>query len=266
MPTQFALSPDGTRIAYEVCGAGPPLMLLHGGGGSRQDWHTGGYIERLKGEFTVMAVDLRGHGESEKHTDPRSYTTKKLGQDLLVVADACGVERFILWGYSYGANVARYLAARSARVRKLILVGCRLGTGVSGEFRQFVFDFRDRWGLVVQAQLGDPARGSFDPLLLAPQDQEDARQLSFPAALLPAVLAWSSAMLDWGVVAPADLRCPTLWVIGSENTNAMEAYRHYEASLEGSQVQVCVLPGLTHVQEWGEIEQVMPVLLSFLRT
>jgi pimeloyl-ACP methyl ester carboxylesterase len=168
MTTQFATSPDGTRIAYDIRGAGPPLMLLHGGGSSRQDWHTGGYVQCLQGDFTVISVDLRGHGESSKPTDPASYTTEKLGQDLLDVADACEVERFILWGYSYGGNVGRYLAARSDRILRLVLVGCRLGVGVLGEFRQFVFDFRHRWGPLVQAQLGDPPAGSFDPSLLPP--------------------------------------------------------------------------------------------------
>lgn len=81
-------------------------MLLHGGDSSRQDWHAGGYVQRLQEEFTVITIDLRGHGKSGKPSDPASYTTEKLEQDLLAVADDCGVEQFILWGYSFGANVA----------------------------------------------------------------------------------------------------------------------------------------------------------------
>jgi pimeloyl-ACP methyl ester carboxylesterase len=210
-------------------------------------------------------VDLRGHGESDKPTDPACYSTEKQGQDLLAVADACGVDGFSLWGYSYGGNVGRYLAASSERVRKFVLVGNRLGISVGGEFRQFVFDFRDRWMPAVRAQMGEHSRDSFDPSRLLPEDQEAAHQLSFSAELLPVVLAWSYAMLDWGVVGPAHLRCPTLWVIGSENKNAMESYRQYEASLADSQVQVLILPGLDHIQEWDEIDQVLPAIMTFLR-
>jgi pimeloyl-ACP methyl ester carboxylesterase len=234
-------------------------MLLHGGGGSRQDWHADGYVQRLKDRFTVIAADLRGHGESAKPTDPACYTTEKMGQDFLAVAEACGVEDFILWGYSLGGNAGRYLAARSDRVSKLIMMGNRLGSGASGEFRQFVLDFRARWVPVVQAARGE----AFDILSLPPKDQEEIQQLSFPGVSLPSVLAWSSAMLDWGVITPADLRCPTLWLIGSENRGAMDSYRQYKGSLPGSKVQVYVLEGLTHEQEVAEIDQVLPIILAF---
>jgi len=262
MNTCFATPPDSTRIAFDMTGTGPAIMLLHGGGGSRMDWHETGYVRRLEEEFTVIAMDLRGHGESDKHTNPEYYTTEKMGQDLLAVADACKVERFILCGYSFGGNVGRYLVPRSDRVSKMVMLGNRLGTGVSGEFRQFVFDFRARWAPVVETAWG----GVFDPKSLSPKDQEEIRQLSFPAELLPAVLAWSSAMLDWETVTPADLRCPTLWLIGSENQNAMESYRKYEVEIPGSNVQPRILDGMTHEQEFNEIDRVLPMILDFIRT
>ncbi len=104
MSTKFALSPDGIRIAYEIVGQGPAIMLLHGGGGSRQEWHAEGYIQRLQDKFTLIAVDMRGHGESDKPVDPLFYTPEKMGQDFLAVADACRIDRFILWGYSLGGG------------------------------------------------------------------------------------------------------------------------------------------------------------------
>ena len=261
MDTRFAASLDSTRIAFDVSGAGSPILLLHGGGGSRADWHTGGYAARLKDEFTVITVDLRGHGESDKPRDPACYSTEKLGQDILTVADACGVERFILCGYSFGGNVSRYLATCSDRVEKLIMLGNRMGPGVSGEFRQFVFDFRARWEPVVQA-----AGSEFDPDRLSERDQEDILQLSFPGDLLPAVLAWSTAMLDWDTVTPADLHCPTLWLIGSENDKAMESLKDYEGQIDGSQIQVRIIEGMNHEQEFENVEQVLPVILDFVRS
>jgi len=260
MNTRFATSSDSTRIAFDVSGAGTPIMLLHGGGGSRQEWHDGGYVERLKNEFTVITVDLRGHGESDKPTDPAAYTTEKMGEDLLAVADTCALDRFILCGYSFGGNVGRYLATRSERVSKLVLLGNRLGTGVSGDFRQFVFDFRDHWEPVVKA-----TQGAFDPKSLSAKDQEAIRQLSFPGELLPSVLAWSTAMLEWETVTPTDLRCPTLWLIGSENPGALENFRKYESEIPDSKVQVHILEGLDHEQEFNNIERVLPIILDFIR-
>jgi pimeloyl-ACP methyl ester carboxylesterase len=55
MNTRFANSPDGTRVAYDLCGTGPAIMLLHGGGSTRQEWHEGGYVRRLRDSFTVIA-------------------------------------------------------------------------------------------------------------------------------------------------------------------------------------------------------------------
>jgi pimeloyl-ACP methyl ester carboxylesterase len=110
----------------------------------------------------------------------------------------------------------------------------------------------------------EAAGNPFDPKLLPQKDQEDIQKLSFPGELLPSVLAWSSAMLDWGTVTPKDLRCPTLWIIGTENDMALESYREYEPEIPHSKVQVHLFEGLNHEQEFENIEQVLPVILTFI--
>lgn len=260
METHFATSAGSTRIAFDVSGSGTPILLLHGGGGSRLEWHEAGYVARLQDGFTVIPIDLRGHGESDKYDNPACYTTEKFGKDVLAVADACGLERFILVGYSFGGKVGRYLAARSDRISKLVMLGNRMGPGVSGEFRQFLFDFRKRWAPVVE-MAGNP----FNPRTLSAKDQEDIQQLSFPGEMLPFTLAWSIAILDWSTVTPADIRCPALWLIGSENDKAMESLNQYHEEIPASKVEVQIIDGLNHVQEFDRIEQVLQVILSFIK-
>ncbi len=260
MSTRFAFSSNGVRIAYDISGAGPAIMLLHGGGGSRREWQDTGYIERLKNNFTVIAVDLRGHGESDKPTNPADYTVEKMGQDFLAVADDCGIDRFVLCGYSFGGNIGRYLATASDRVTAMIMIGNPIGPGVSGEWLRLAVDFHARWAPVVHAQTG-----AFDPRLLSARDQEDVLRLSFPGELLPVVLAWSNAMLGWPAVAPADFRSPALWVFGSENRVAMDSFKAYEDSLRDSNVCTLIFEGLTHEQEFEETDNVLPAMLAFIK-
>jgi pimeloyl-ACP methyl ester carboxylesterase len=250
----FANSPDGTRIAYDRTGTGPAILLSHGGGGTRQEWHDAGYVERLREAHTVITLDLRGHGESGLPTDPADYTTDKMGQDILAVADACGVERFVMWAMSYGGKVGRYLAVRSERVARFIMIGTPLGPGVSGERRQQAIDFCAHWPPIVQAQQD----GTLDLDALSPEDQDMLQCLN-----VPAMLGWVRAMLDWPAVEPADFPCPTLWLVGSEDQHAMITFREYEDALPGSRVQVHIVEGLDHNQVFDEIDTVFPVMLAF---
>ena len=115
-PTRFVKSPDGTRIAYDDTGSGPAVMLLHGGGQTRQVWRDAGYVTRLAPRFRVITVDLRGNGESDKPATKAAYALDRLIEDLLAVADDAKAQDFSLWGFSYGANV-RPLSRRTLDAR-----------------------------------------------------------------------------------------------------------------------------------------------------
>ena len=250
--TLFAQS-DGTQIAFDVTGQGPTIIMLHGGGGSRQNWHKVGYVEGAKDSFRVIAMDIRGHGESDKPIDQVSYSTDKLVQDILAVADYCGAKTFILWGYSYGGNISRYLAAQSDRVAGSIIMGIPFGPGASNEFRAYIADMEDHWRPILQAQKDNTL--NWDEL--SNEDQVILKERS-PSS----TLAWLSAILEWATVVPSDLRSPALWLIGSENKGAMASLGEYQESLPNS-VQVHVIEGLTHEQLFTEIDKVLPVLLEF---
>lgn len=141
IPASFAVSPDGSRIAYEVDGNGPPIVLLHGGGHTRRSWYDLGYAHRLMQDFKVIALDIRGGGESDRPLQASAYSVDKHCQDVIAVVDECAEQDFIMWGFSYGGNIARYLAAQSARVRKLIVMGVPFGPGASGEFRESIIKY-----------------------------------------------------------------------------------------------------------------------------
>ena len=61
------------------------------------------------------------------------------------------------------------------------------------------------------------------------------------------------------------MRCPTLWLVGIANTGAVESTKRYQQSLEGTQVRLEMLEGLTHAQELERIDTVFPVEVAFTR-
>lgn len=257
MTTIFAHSPDGLRIAYDRAGRGPAIVLLHGGGSNREVWHEFGYVGRLREGHTVITLDLRGHGESDLPTDPAEYTTDKMRGDVLAVADACGIERFAIWGMSFGGKVGRYLAARSDRVSKIIIMGIPFGPAVTAEMRQEIEAFCEHWPPIIEAQ----REGTLDLNSLS----EDEREF-MESANVPVIMAWGRAMIDWPAMEPAEVGCPALWLVGSEDGPAMESAREYAGSLEGSSVQLQVVDGLDHAQVLMEIDRVFDTMLAFTQS
>ena len=115
---------EGVRIAYEASGQGRALILLHGWCGDRTWWTHAGYVDVLEREYRVLNVDLRGHGLSDKPHDPSDYSDEALIGDVLAVAGAESVERFAVWGLSFGGAIAwRVADAVPQRVPALITSG-----------------------------------------------------------------------------------------------------------------------------------------------
>lgn len=154
MNTSYAISSDGRLIAYERYGADPTVILLHDGGGCRQEWREAGYIERLQNDFTVITLELRGHGESSPSTNLAAYTVAKMIQDILAVADACRVEQFTLRGMSHEGKAGRYLAVHSGQVKKFILMSAPLMPGTSPRLCQEIAEFTVHWSPVLACQPG----------------------------------------------------------------------------------------------------------------
>lgn len=256
MNSSSIVVPDRTKVVYDVAGEGPAILLLHGGGGgqSRQSWHEVGYVARLKNDFKVITMDIRGHGDSDKPTHPSAYAIETICDDILAVADACGVESFALWGFSYGGNIGRYLAAQPDRVEKIIVMGVPFGHAAAGDFRQFIIDFRAHWQPILQAQ----QTGTFNPAALSEEDQDVMANMD-----VPVTLAWLTAMLDWGLNEPDDLRCPALWLSGSENEATIASMKAYGETAVLPKIQIKIIDGLNHVQEFEEIDHVFPIMLDF---
>ena len=114
----------GVRIGYDAVGEGRPLVLLHGWCCDRSWWTEPGYVDELRSDHRLVNVDIRGHGASDKPHEAAAYTADTLTGDVLAVADAQGLDRFAIWGQSYGGRIAWMTAvAAPDRVPAIVTSG-----------------------------------------------------------------------------------------------------------------------------------------------
>jgi pimeloyl-ACP methyl ester carboxylesterase len=123
---RFCTAPDGVRLAYATSGKGPALVraphwLTH----IEFDWRSPvhrPWLEGLSRDHTLVRFDPRGFGLSERVVGDISFEVWV--RDLETVADAAGLERFVLFGASQGGPIAvAYAVRRPERVEKLVLHG-----------------------------------------------------------------------------------------------------------------------------------------------
>ena len=197
MPT--ALADDGVTLGYQVQGNGPTtLLFMHGWAGS------GAYFDETIGELDlnalkVVTMDLRGHGDSERVVGP--YGLDRISHDVWTIADAVGVSRLVLVGFSMSGKFAQHVAAcQPDRVSGLVLVA-----GFPASEIPFPQDVLRDW----VARAGD---------------RERMRELIAPFISAPVEAAVHDRFLDNAVKVPAAvLECTLQTAIGVSFADRVES-------------------------------------------
>ena len=122
---------DGLKLAFDGIGAGDPLVMVHGfAANRRQAWRAADWYDLfIDAGREAIALDNRGHGESEKPHDPESYALDRMAGDVIRLLDRLDIERTDLIGHSMGARIAlQLLLTHPERLRSVVLVavGARL--------------------------------------------------------------------------------------------------------------------------------------------
>ncbi|WP_432175844.1 prolyl aminopeptidase [Streptomyces sp. Tue6028] len=125
---------DGNQVYWEVCGnpRGKPAVMLHGGPGSGCTPHYRRYCDPAA--YRIVLLDQRGSGRSTPHasaygTDMGVNTTDRLMRDLELLRRRLDIERWLVWGVSWGSVLGlRYAQTHPNAVSELVLTGVATGS------------------------------------------------------------------------------------------------------------------------------------------
>ncbi len=242
----FAHNGD-VRIHYQIEGQGPPLILHHGYASSAQVWRQAGYTEGLRGEYTLVLVEARGHGASSKPHAVQDYVLRLRVADVIAVLDALDVPRAHFFGYSMGGWIGFGMTAYAPGRLSSLIVG---GSHPYGEncrpFRDIQGGHAEAFLAALEAVIGERLSDRAKRLILA----NDLRALA--AAAHPHVC---------GEAVPLDVSVPCLLFAGEEDPR----YPLIKAAAEEIPRAIYFsLPGLGHLQAFMHTERVLPPVKAFL--
>jgi pimeloyl-ACP methyl ester carboxylesterase len=221
-PDQFFDS-NGVRIRYVEQGSGPPIVLMHGYTGTL-DRHflASGVFAALVNDHRVIAIDLRGHGKSDKPHAPDAYG-EEMARDVVRLLDHLRVPRAHVLGYSLGAMIAGRLATmHPERLTSVVYVGSlplREGDSSISRFAEdAVKEFEQNLpfkSLVVALQ----------PPGSAPPSDDEVRKAVAPLVAANDVRAFEALWRGYNTLAVRDqqlaaARVPAIVLVGSEDISA----------------------------------------------
>jgi len=245
---------DGTRIHYEVMGDGPPLLLIHGFGGSILSWTETEYADALKADHRLVMYDMRAHGESGHPHGVESYTPEMHVADALAVLDFLGIEQAHVFGYSMGAWIGFGLL-KYAPERMLSFIA-----GANHPYPRSDYPAADDWT--------DLYREGLDTVLSTFEAQSGERM---PEPARTRFLAQDSEALVASMVQLRDstgvdnrlasVSVPVLAYIGTEDSMFKPAAM---AAEEIPNATFISLDGLGHMQGFTRTDLVIPHITEFL--
>lgn len=234
MISQGSAQNGSRKLAYDVTGSGPDLLLLHGLSSFRDRWHTLGYVEHFAKRFRVITMDFAGHGQSSKPHEPEAYALDNVLADVGAVLDAAGAERPMVLGFSYGGRLALHFSTER-ELTGVVALGARFGPAMS---QQRCHGFVAEWDRIA----GLIESGQFDPNAFSEEFRIEIER-NDPRAVQACTLAFG----DWPEVTPAQISTPTLFLVGDRDAERIEAYHewHHEM-LRNPQISAVTLPGADH--------------------
>ena len=261
--TEFAVSKDGTRIAFERAGSGPLLVLVDGALCFRAFGPAREVAAQLTDRYTVVIYDRRGRGESG---DTEPYAPQREFEDLAAVIETAGGNAFVM-GQSSGAGIVYRASAAGVPMRKLIgyeapWVGLRAAKDGTprdylGELRALLA--RGENGKAVGYFMVKMVGGPFFLPLIMRMMPKVWTQLQATATTLPYDAEVMGGQFEPPLDELARITVPSLVLCGGKSPNEMKAAQQtVAATIPGARHRI--LPGQTHQVSASALA---PVLAEF---
>jgi 3-oxoadipate enol-lactonase len=251
---------NGCQLHYEDYGQGAPLVLVHGLGSSTRDWEY--QIPELANHFRVIALDVRGHGRSDK---PRErYQISDFAGDVIALIEHLELPQVHLVGISMGGMIGFQLGVdRPELLKSLCIVNS--GPEVKAKKPRDYLEIAKRWSLSRLLSLETIAKGLGRLLFPKPEQGELRRKIEerWPQNEKRAYLASLDAIIGWGVREHLGrIRCPTLVVTGDRDYTPVAQKEAYVREMPNA--RLLVIEDSRHATPMDQPEQFNNSLLSFL--
>ncbi|MGW3769676.1 alpha/beta fold hydrolase [Actinomadura verrucosospora] len=263
-------TPDGTRLAVEVDGAGPPLLFLHEVAGDLRDWRA--QVAHFADRYTCVRYNARGYPPSDVPAAPDSYGQHIAVQDAIAVLDGLGFDAAHVAGLSMGGFCAVHLMLQHPeRCLSATVAGAGYGSaphqraGFTEEARTAARMFREDVRAAANAYQNGPTRVQYrlkDPggwrsfgERLAGRDPV-GMSLTFSQ-----VLAERPSLYDLRDRLAA-VRTPVLLVVGDEDDGCLDVKVMLKRTIPGA--ALAVLPRTGHTLNLEEPAAFNAVLDDFL--
>jgi 3-oxoadipate enol-lactonase len=254
---------NGFSLHYEDCGAGTPLLLIHGFPLSAATWRE--QTAGLAGQFRVIAPDLRGFGRSAV---PQGAGTMNLyADDMIALLDHLGLERAAVCGMSMGGYVLLNLLERyPQRVSGACFMVTKAGADdEEGRARRLLLAEE------VLASGAAAAAAAFSKVLFAPETAADRPELV--AEVLQIMMAAKPAGLAFGLLAMSEradysgrmdiCKVPAV-IIGAEEDMAIPPAESRKLAAALPESRLHIIPGAGHMVMMEQPAEVNRILMEFL--
>lgn len=261
----------GERVAYERyehAEGGPALYLVHGFTASAASFAAN--LDALRKHFTVVTVELLGHGRSDAPPEPERYRPERAVARILGLMEALGDKRAVICGHSLGGAVAvRCALAAPERFSGLVIVNSASAAGTpawaeraGAGMRELARRVRaEGTGFLKQTRLYPAHSRRLDAasreLLMRDFDRLTPEGLAGTAeGLIPFVNAFEAL---------PGLRVPTLVVVGQRDRDVMEVMPAFLAQVPHGLVRVVGLPEAGHAANLEAPREFETALVAFAR-